>query len=128
MNNAQRVAQALREIICKPEHNEATIRAWFSADYQQYVDGETLDFSGFVSHMAALKGLTQAMDIELVAIVGQDTTVLTHHIVTVKKAGQPSRIEVFAHFTLRDGLIIRCEELTRLVAGAEQDRLLGSLR
>ncbi|WP_443086702.1 nuclear transport factor 2 family protein [Vagococcus sp. WN89Y] len=128
MNNIQHVAQALREIICHPEHSEAKIRDFFSADYQQYVDGETLDFAGFVSHMATLKRLTQAMDIELVAIAGQSSTVLTHHIVTVKKEGQQSRIEVFAHFTLRDGLIIRCEELTRLVAGAAQDRLLGSLR
>lgn len=128
MQNTQRVAQALREIVCHPQHDEAKIRDYFSPDYRQYVDGETLDFTGFVSHMAKLKQLTQAIDIELVALAGEGATVLTHHKVRVKQQGRQSQLEVFAHFTLAGGLITRCEELTRLVVGAEQDRLLGSVR
>lgn len=128
MNNVQRVAQALREIVCHPQHNEAKIRDYFSPDYQQYVDGETLDFAGFVSHMAKLKQLTGAIDVTLTAIAGEGANVLTHHHVTVKQAGRQSRIDVFAHFTLHNGLIIRCEELTRLVTGTAEDRLLGSVR
>lgn len=128
MTETHRVAQALREIICNPAHDDATIRAFFSPKYQQYVDGKRLDFAGFVSHMAALKQLTERIGLTILAIAGEDGNVLTHHRVRVrKKAGDFAEIEVFAHFTLQDGLIIRCEELTRLMSGAAEDRSLGSV-
>lgn len=129
MDITQHVELALRSVVCHPEHSEAKIRAFFSPNYQQIVDGQSLDFAGFVEHMAKLKHLTHTIDITLVAIARQNHAVLTHHLVAVnKKDGAQSHLEVFAHFTLQDGLITRCEELTRLVQGTEQDRLLGSVR
>ncbi|AHJ76470.1 nuclear transport factor 2 family protein [Kosakonia sacchari] len=129
MDITQRIALALRSVVCHPDHNEAKIREFFSPDYQQIVDGQTLDFTGFVEHMARLKHLTHAIDVTVVAIAGQNNNVLTHHCVAVsKKDGTQAHIDVFAHFTLENGLITRCEELTRLVQGTAQDRSLGSVR
>ncbi|WBU49909.1 nuclear transport factor 2 family protein [Kosakonia pseudosacchari] len=129
MDIIQRIALALRSVVCHPDHNEAKIREFFSPDYQQIVDGQTLDFTGFVEHMARLKHLTHAIDVTVVAIAGQNNNVLTHHRVAVsKKDGTQAHIDVFAHFTLENGLITRCEELTRLVQGTAQDRSLGSVR
>lgn len=129
MDITQRIALALRSVVCHPDHNEAKIREFFSPDYQQIVDGQALDFTGFVEHMARLKHLTHAIDVTVVAIAGQNNDVLTHHRVAVsKKDGTQAHIDVFAHFTLENGLISRCEELTRLVQGTAQDRSLGSVR
>lgn len=129
MDITQRIALALRSVVCHPDHNEAKIREFFSPDYQQVVDGQSLDFTGFVEHMAKLKHLTHAIDVTVVAIAGQNNDVLTHHLVAVsKKDGAQAHIDVFAHFTLENGLITRCEELTRLVQGTVQDRSLGSIR
>lgn len=126
---ALHVTKALHEIITNPLHDEAAIRRFFAAEYQQYVDGKHLDFAGFIGHMAVLKQLTERMELTLLAIAGQGNEVLTHHQVTVvRKAGTRPEIEVFAHFTLQDGLIIRCAELTRLVRGAAEDHQLGSLQ
>ncbi|AMO47061.1 SnoaL-like domain-containing protein [Kosakonia oryzendophytica] len=126
---SQRVALALHAIVCNPEHDEAKIRAFFSPQYRQYVDGESLDFHGFVDHMARLKQLTHAIEVTIIAIAHADQEVLTHHRVVVsKKAGGQSHVDVLAHFTLQDGMIIRCEELTRLIQGPEGDRSLGHIR
>jgi hypothetical protein len=129
MDITQRIALALQSVVCHPEHNEAKIREFFSPDYQQVVDGQLLDFRGFVEHMAKLKHLTHAINLTVVAIAGQNNDVLTHHLVAVsKKDGSQAHIDVFAHFTLENGLITSCEELTRLVNGTAQDRSLGSIR
>lgn len=129
MDITQRIALALHSIVCHPDHNEAKIREFFSPDYQQVVDGQALDFAGFVDHMAKLKHLTHAINLTVVAIARQNNEVLTHHLVAVsKKDGSQAHIEVFAHFTLENGLITYCEELTRLVQGTAQDSLLGSIR
>lgn len=128
MTETQRVVQALHAIICNPTHDDAVIRAFFSPNYQQNVDGKQLDFAGFIGHMAELKQLTERIELTILAIAGEDGNVLTHHRVMVSKStGAHAEIEVFAHFTLQDGLIIRCEELTRLVTGAAEDRSLGSV-
>lgn len=129
MDITQRITLALRSVVCHPDHNEAKIREFFSPDYQQVVDGQLIDFTGFVEHMAKLKHLTHAIDVTVVAIAGKNNDVLTHHLVAVsKKDGSQAHIDVFAHFTLVNGLITRCEELTRLVQGTAQDRSLGSIR
>ncbi|UXY11534.1 nuclear transport factor 2 family protein [Kosakonia sp. ML.JS2a] len=125
----QRVTQALQAIVCNPEHDEAKIREFFSPQYRQYVDGESLDFRGFVEHMAKLKQLAESIEVTMVAIAGQHQDVLTHHHVAVsKKGGGVSHVDVLAHFTLQDGMIIRCEELTRLIQGAAEDSSLGHIR
>ncbi|MGY5955298.1 nuclear transport factor 2 family protein [Kosakonia sp. BK9b] len=125
----QHVVQALQTIVCHPEHNEARIHEFFSPEYQQYVDGESLDLRGFVEHMARLKQLTHAMEITIIAIAHANQEVLTHHRVAVsKKGGEVSHVDVLAHFTLQDGMIIRCEELTRLIQGAAEDRSLAHIR
>lgn len=126
---SQRVAQALHSIVCTPEHDEAKIREFFSPQYRQYVDGESLDFRGFVEHMARLKQLTHAIELTIIAIAHANQEVLTHHRVAVsKKGGGVSHVDVLTHFTLQDGMIIRCEELTRLIQGAEEDHSLGHIR
>ena len=62
-------------------------------------------------------------------MASEDGTVFTHHHVRVEKQkGQQSEIEVLARFTLSAGLIVRGDELTRLVSGAHDDHDLGSRR
>ncbi|MEF3092635.1 nuclear transport factor 2 family protein [Raoultella scottii] len=124
---SQIVMDALREIIPNPLHEEDKIALYFSPDYQQQVDGKSLDYRGFVGHMALLKALTTGMTLSVLAIAGDENTVFTHHHVKVdKKSGQQSEIAVMARFTLASGRIVRCDELTRLLVGEPEDRDLGS--
>lgn len=128
LNNAQIVAGALQAIVCNPIHDESRIKTFFSPSYQQRVDGKALDFQGFINHMAKLKQITHTINVSVVAIAEQHDEVLTHHIVDVEKNdGRAARVEVFAHFTVQNGFITRCEELTRPIAGNDEDKELGSV-
>lgn len=123
----QCVVAALKNIVCSVEHDENAIARYFAPEYRQEVDGKGLDYAGFVQHMALLKKLTQRIDLALLAIAADGGTVFTHHRVTVeKKDGTQTIIEVLARFTLLNGQIVQCQELTRLISGNHSDRDLGS--
>ncbi|CAO95097.1 nuclear transport factor 2 family protein [Erwinia tasmaniensis] len=128
-NIKQTVIAALKTLITDPLHEESKIAVFFSADYQQRVDGKLLDYNGFIRHMETLKLYTKRMSISLKSIVAENDTVFTHHSVNVeKKQGEKSEFEVFARFTVSSGKIIRCEELTRMINGLPGDSDLGSRR
>ncbi len=121
------VVNALNEIIGHPQHSESRIAEYFSPDYQQFVDGKTLDYDQFVQHMALLKKLTRRMNIRFLAVVAEGNSVFTHHQVAIEKNnGACSETMVMAHFTLCGGKILRCDELTYQVSGQSEDKDLGS--
>lgn len=125
-NNRRTVLEALQTIITDPAHSPERIARWFAPDYQQQVDGNVLDYAQFLVHMATLKTLTRRMTIDVKAIADSGDSVLTHHQVSVtKQDGQTSLIEVLAHFQCREGKIVRCDELTRLITGDPTDASLG---
>ncbi|AHG18880.1 hypothetical protein Z042_04125 [Chania multitudinisentens RB-25] len=126
-NIKQTVIDALQTLVSNPEHDENKIAVFFDPSYQQVVDGKQLDYSGFIQHIAALKSHTKHMSVSIKSIVAENDTVFTHHYVNVEKnQGERSEFEVFARFTLASGRIICCEELTRMISGAPNDRDLGS--
>ncbi|WP_226571496.1 nuclear transport factor 2 family protein [Mangrovibacter yixingensis] len=127
-NHIPLITQALEAVICSPEHNAKTIESFFAPNYQQKVNGIELDYPLFVAHMAQLKQLGKTMELHILAIAQQGNKVLTHHIVGVsKKSGGHAITEVFACFTVDNGRISGCQELTRLIEGQEEDKHLGSV-
>ncbi|WP_273868850.1 nuclear transport factor 2 family protein [Serratia odorifera] len=123
------VVRALQQVVASPEHHPAVIADFFSQDYQQQVDGHTLDYAQFVQHMALLKQQTRSMRLNVLALAEQGETVLTHHRVVVEKCdGRRCEVQVLAHFTLCAGRIVRCDELTHLLSGDSADRDLGGRR
>lgn len=126
-NNIQRVTRALEAIISRPDHDEQTIKSFFASNYHQTVNGIELDYDNFIAHMAKLKQITESMELKILTIAQQGNQVLTHHLVNVsKKNGERALTEVFASFTLKNERIVICHELTRLISGTEEDKLLGS--
>lgn len=126
-NNKQTVIEALHTLITQPEHDEGKIAAYFAADYQQCVDGKTLNYPGFIRHIALIKSQTTKMNIVIKSMAAENDMVFTHHFVhVVNEQGEHSEFEVFACFTLSQKKIIRCEELTRMINGSARDRDLGS--
>lgn len=101
--------------------------AAFAADYRQCVDGVELDRAGFLRHLEALRAATRYLEVRILAAASEGGQVFTHHLVEVEKTdGLRARVEVLARFQVADGLIRRCDELTRLLAGSAADRDLGS--
>ncbi|MHC0025516.1 nuclear transport factor 2 family protein [Enterobacter vonholyi] len=118
---------ALQTLIADPLHDENTIAAFFSPDYQQCVDGKQLDYNGFITHMKAIKSHTKRMSISFKSVVSENDKVFTHHYVNVENnRGDKSEFEVFSCFTMSSEKIICCEELTRMINGLPEDSDLGS--
>lgn len=121
------VLDTLQQVIANPAHRPTQIAARFSADYRQQVDGKVLNYEQFERHMAWLKRQTRRMTLEVIAAAQQGEAVLTHHVVEVENRDDTrSRVRVLAHFTVREGRICACDELTELLTGASGDRDLGS--
>ncbi|ASA57954.1 nuclear transport factor 2 family protein [Vibrio gazogenes] len=126
MHICQFVVHALAEVITSPTHEESVIRKYFSPNYHQVVNGQHLDFNHFLHHMALLKQEAQHIALTLIAAASEGDTVLTHHQVSAEKVdGTTVSFDVMAHFTVTGGQIIRCEELTRMLKGAESDQDLS---
>lgn len=126
-NSKEHVMAALREIVQAKECDEQRIAHYFSKDYIQNVDGNTLDYSQFIAHMKVLKTVLNDVGLKFLGVAGEDNLVFTHHHVLANKHdGSKIHAQVLAHFTLQDGKIIRCDELTHSIQGSDEDRDLGS--
>ncbi|EKT66551.1 TPA: nuclear transport factor 2 family protein [Providencia alcalifaciens] len=121
------VERALNSVLGEKLGDLEVIKQYFSSDYVQVVDGKQIDFTLFYAHMRALQEATENISIEIKSIAEGKNCVHTQHIArAVKKDGSTSEFEVFACFQLMNGKIIRCEELTRMLAGSKHDNDLGS--
>ncbi|SCC48347.1 hypothetical protein GA0116948_11097 [Chitinophaga costaii] len=103
------------------------VARFFHPAYQQYVDGHHLDYKGFIAHMIAQRKVVQEMEIFFKTIVQEGNIVFTNHEVFIKKIdGQPIKIQVIAEFLFEEDKVIKCEELTYLMEGSNEDRDIGS--
>lgn len=123
----QRVEQALQVMINTDQFQIERIQDYFAQCYAQTVNGESLGYAEFISHMKLLHATVKAMHVDMVTVASKDNKVMTHHHVYVEKENQiHSHFEVFAEFLLEDDKIVACRELTCLIKGEEKDADLGS--
>lgn len=107
--------------------DEVTISQYFSTDYVQTVNNETLDFDAFVEHIAYLQTKASSCTITFNTLIGEGDIVFSNHMVdTTLKNGDHVRHHVLAEFTLKENKIVRCDELTCLLDGHSTYRNLGS--
>ncbi|OON41508.1 hypothetical protein BTJ39_05610 [Izhakiella australiensis] len=110
-----------------PQRPVSELAAFFSADYQQWVDGKTLDFDGFLQHARKLKSvLTEGKVTINRLLVSGDQAATRHDVEIMKRNGEAARVRVIALFSLRGDRITAVEELTYLLEGSQEDHHLGS--
>ncbi|MCD7099930.1 nuclear transport factor 2 family protein [Stenotrophomonas sp. MMGLT7] len=126
-NGKQRIAALFREVLQAPALDLEAVQAYFDPAYVQTVDGTTLDHAGFVAHMRKQKEAIASMEVDFLAMAEDGDTVFTNHVVTAtKKDGDTVVVKVIAQFVFKDGRLVRCDELTRLLQGGHDDRDIGS--
>ena len=126
-DNVQIIKGSFREIVENPIFDRRLVDKYFSADYEQHVDGKDLTFANFLKHMEAQKKVTKSVTITFKTIAQQDDVVFTNHYATARKQdGSEAKVHVIAKFKLKDGKICYCDELTHMLSGDETDRDLGS--
>ena len=129
MNNTERLKTCLQRVICDPGFTLAELDTWFSPDYCQQVNGETLDYAAFRQHIAALRGHLAEAAIEFVATLELGQRVHSTHLVrATRQDGGTLTCKVSGLFTFRDGRLCHTEEVTCLLAGRKEDADIGSRR
>jgi predicted SnoaL-like aldol condensation-catalyzing enzyme len=128
-DNKALIRASFTQVVEPMHYDEQAVRTYFAPDYRQAVDGQTLDFAGFCQHMRTQKAALKALHVQFTRMVAEGDVVFTNHTVTLEtKEGRAATIKVLAEFIVRDGQIVACDELTRLVSGDDQERDLGSRR
>jgi hypothetical protein len=107
------------------------VEGYFAPEYQQWADGEQLNYDGFVQHAQALANrIQQGYSFDTFTIhevVGEGERFVSRHSFTGTNAeGIPFTLLVLALFEMREGRFIRCWELSHVQGGDAVDRSLAS--
>lgn len=125
--NKDVILSVFEEVLGSSSVDEQTIEKYFDPSYIQNVDGVVLDYQGFIKHMKKQKEVIKSIDVEFVTIVQEGDIVFTNHIVDAQKKDDFCvKVKVIAQFTIRDGRLIGCDELTHLLSGNKEDKDIGS--
>ncbi|MFD6913139.1 nuclear transport factor 2 family protein [Streptomyces virginiae] len=102
----------------------------FTPDYRQRTDGEWADRSQFLDHIAHLRTLVAAGEIEVHEELHDGDQYADRHTCHItKKDGTTVSMEVYVFASMApDGRFRRIEETTLMLAGTDADRNLGSAR
>jgi ketosteroid isomerase-like protein len=109
-----------------PQADAESLSELFSTYYIQDADGARLDFKGFIEHARVLKKTLRSGRVTFKDILVDGQKIADVHIVEATKAtGDTIRVKVIALYTLAEGKILRVDELTHLLKGADTDRDIG---
>lgn len=93
------------------------ISEYFSDQYMQVTDGTEVNIQGFHTHMETLKSIVDTLELspfyDFLFDEEKQTATLRYEVHVKKKNGDSGVIEIIAIFELKDGEILRCNELTR---------------
>lgn len=121
------VRRLFADVIEEGHIDDASVDRYMAPDYRQRVDGKTLDLPAFKQHLARQRDVVASMSVNFRAMAGDDDIVFSHHDVDViMHNGDTLRIQVLAQFTVAEGKIIACDELTHLLQGPASEKDLGS--
>ena len=128
MKPTEELLKIVFEQIYKPETDYLKlIEDSFDADYQQQVDGKTLNLDDFKKHIAYQRDIISDVQVEFEHIMIEDEKIFScHRVFATKKDGSKIEARVFALFGFKDNKIAWCDELTHLVCGNNEDKNLGS--
>jgi ketosteroid isomerase-like protein len=124
------IAAALTDLLNPARPLEESIDRHFSPDYRQRTDGEWANRTEFAEHIAHLRSVVASVEVKVhEELVGGTTYAERHTVEVTKKDGSKvvQEVYVFGEFA-PDGRFLRIEEVTLMLAGAEEDRSLGSAR
>jgi hypothetical protein len=124
------IAVVLTELLDPARPLEDSIDRHFAPDYRQRTDGAWSNRAEFTEHIAHLRTVVASIGVKVhEELVGGRTYAERHTVEVTKKDGSKvvQEVYVFGEFA-PDGRFLRIEEVTLMLAGAEEDRSLGSAR
>lgn len=113
MNSESTVREGLQFLFENYRDDRSEFLKHFSPEFTMWKDGVTTNLDDLVAHFAKLQTTAPDRFIHFVDLVANETLVFEQHTVTVRRAEGIEQVDVFAKWTVREGRITACEELTR---------------
>ncbi len=106
---------------------EKYIQRFVSTDYIQIVDGHQINYFDFIAHIIKQRQDIKDVSFDFIYLIEENNTVASLHRVYATKIVDNKKIisEVHAFFQFKDGLLISCNERTRIIEGSHEDEDLG---
>lgn len=121
------IQQVFSNILENPVFDLSLIEKYFSKDYIQLVDHHQLNYEEFILHIKKLKEKVVEQKIHIINYAENGNIIFTHHTAkSVLKDGSVVKHKVLAEFTIQQGKVIQCDELTLLLEGNPTEENLGS--
>lgn len=107
------------------------ISDYFSDQYMQVTDGTEVNIQGFHNHMETLKSIVDTLALspfyDFLFDEEKQTATLRYEIHVKKKNGNSGVVEIIAIFELKEGKILRCNELTRSLQPDDEFNTIGKI-
>lgn len=127
LDTKELIKSAFREVLENPGVSKDSIKKYFSEKYTQHVDGKTLNFEDFVTHIEHLHQKVDCIEINFLKLICEGSKACSVHIAKGKKKdGSPIQAKVIAFFEVEKGKIVLCDELTHILVGNDEDKEIGS--
>ncbi len=120
--------KSLLENIYQPQVDpEEYIQKFVSTDYIQIVDGHHINYSDFIAHIIKQRQVIKDVSFDFLYLVEENNCVASLHRVHATKIDTDKKIisEVHAFFQFKEGLLISCNERTKIIQGSTEDEDLG---
>jgi len=115
------------DVIENQTADEEAVSQYFSKDFVQYVNGHTLNYDDFVEHIRALKAAIHSVKYTIERCMIQGNSFFTiHRVDAINNKGEEVIARIIAYFEVKEGKIVLCDEMTKLLAGSKEEEDLGS--
>jgi hypothetical protein len=109
--------------------NTTDYTKYISTDYVEQIDGETFNFQQWLHHMNGIRGMMKSYQLSFNEIVAEgDQIAASYDVHAVKKDGTTLDIRIIAIFTVKNGKMVACDELTHMMSGPQTDQNLSDKR
>jgi len=114
MTNKEILTRALKSLFENYKGTDSEFISLFSKDFIMWANGKLSNFDELVAHFDELQKTVPNRKIEFIDIVSEGDCVFDEHTVTITlESGGIKIVDVLAKWTIKDGQITRCSELTR---------------
>ena len=114
MDNKEVIRTALTSLFEDYRGKDSAFIKYFAPDFILWANGKTSDLEAFFAHFERLQLSIPNRTIDFVDLVSEGDIVFDQHVVTaIRSPDDKDFVDVFAKWTVVNGLITRGEELTR---------------
>jgi len=123
--------KSLLENVYQPHLDpEKYIQKLVSTDYLQIVDGHQINYSDFIAHILKQRKIIKDVSFNFIYLVEEEDCVASLHRVQATKTDGNKKVisEVHAFFQFKNGMLISCNERTKVIQGTDDDEDLGRIK